>query len=118
MPCYPIKWGFIRDLRQCTGKTIETAYLAKMEWGCVDHTVWLVEFTDGTRAFFGNHPLPDAYTMNPANEEFQRVSIFTPEEVAEVAADRKRKVLRAKREARARKLAQLARLKKELGIEE
>jgi len=117
MECYPIKWGFIRDLRQCIGKIIAEVYLVEMGFGCTSQHAWAVKFTDGTRAFFTNRPLPRGYAMNPSNEAFEEIPLFTPEEVAEVAADRKRRALHRANEARKKKLAQIERLKKELGLD-
>ena len=117
MTCYPIKWGFIRDLRHCVGKTIKAAYSVKMEYACSAQHAWLVSFEDGTRAFFTDHVVPARYSMNPCQEAFEMTPIFTVEEMLEVAADRKIKSLRTERETHRRKLAQLARLKKELGID-
>lgn len=96
MSNFPDKFGFIRDLRQCVGKSIEAVELMRMEFGCTWDNAFAVRFTDGTRAFFAGSP--GTGIMNPQLSgdhhgntlTVESSSIFTPSEYAEMSEARKR----------------------------
>lgn len=113
MGTWPEKWGFIDDLRECVGKTIEAAHWLKMPYGCSWDSAWVVRFTDGSRAFFVGSV--GSGIVSPDRSEVETCPIFTPEEVGELSAAIARKKQQEQREARDRKLQELERLKAELG---
>lgn len=107
------KWGCEADLRKCAGKTIEAVELIRMEWGCTWDNAWLVRFTDGSRAFFAGQP--GTGIMNPSRDAIEGSAIFTPDELAEVVADDKRRSDARKREQEKRDRAEYERLAERFG---
>lgn len=107
------KWGYKEGLDECVGKTIERAELVIMEHGCTHNWAWVVLFTDGTKAFFVGEK--GSGVMNPEIEAVKESSIFTPEEVGEMAADEKRKKDQRKRKAESREYEAYETLKKKFG---
>lgn len=107
---FPSKWGYIKGLDECAGKTIERAELVSMGYGCTHRWAWVVLFTDGTKAFFVGEK--GSGIMNPDIEAMKESSIFTPEEVGEFAAEQKRERDRRIKENKGRELEEYERLKK------
>jgi hypothetical protein len=113
MTTFPEKWGFEKDLRKCIGRTIESADIVEMPYGCTWRSAWAVRFTDGSRAFFVGST--GSGIVNPLREAVEKCSIFTSKEVGEMAEADAAKRRRDKAEDRRRKEAQLESLRKELG---
>lgn len=114
MANWPGKWGFIGDLRDCVGKTIKEVELVKMEYGAVSRTGWIVRFIDGDRAFFTDAP-STRHATGPDEEAVCKCAIFTPEEYAEMVADRKRKKEQNERARRSERRQKYEKLKAEFG---
>lgn len=85
----PESWGFIRDLRECAGKTIEAVELTDLGFGYTVNHAWTVRFTDGSRAFLIERPSKGS-AIRPREEAMAASNIFKPEELAEIVADRVR----------------------------
>ncbi|HVX90174.1 MAG TPA: hypothetical protein VHC20_00850 [Candidatus Paceibacterota bacterium] len=86
----PKHWGFIQDLRECEGKTIERVELAKLGFGYTITNAWVVKFTDGSRAFFGERP-SGGTALRPDEKWMESSVIFTPQELADLVAERMQK---------------------------
>ena len=105
----PEKWGFIRDLRECVGKTIEAVELTDLGFGYTIQQAWVVRFTDGTRAFFGERPSKGT-ALCPSEKAIGKSLIFKPEELADVVADRMQKNQERERRERQEDLRKLTEL--------
>lgn len=82
-------WGFIQDLRDCVGKTIDRVELTDLGYGYTVSSGWAVRFTDGTRAFFTERPIKGTLLF-PSEEAMSQSLIFTPEECGQVHTQRVR----------------------------
>ncbi|HVX90250.1 MAG TPA: hypothetical protein VHC20_01280 [Candidatus Paceibacterota bacterium] len=110
----PKHWGFIQDLRECVGKTIERVELAKLGFGYTITNAWVVKFTDGTRAFFGERP-SGGTALRPDETWMEGSLIFTPQELAELSAERMQKRQEKQLDAERRERAQLKALWEKYG---
>lgn len=108
---FPSKWGYKKGLDGCVGKTIEKAESVNMEFGCTWNHAWVVLFTDGTKAFFVGSK--GSGMMNPDIESMKESNIFTPEEVGEFVAEKKRERDERIRIGEERDRRQYERLKKQ-----
>jgi hypothetical protein len=107
----PASWGFIRDLKECVGKTIERVENVSLGFGYTIDSAWAVRFTDGSRAFFGNRP-SGGVSWFPSEDAMAKSEIFKPEELGEVVAERMREDQQRKRDAEARERREFEALKK------
>lgn len=110
----PEKWGFIRDLRECVGKTIQEVELAKLGYGYTVDNAWAVKFTDGSRGFFTERPGKGS-AITPSEDWMKTSRIFTPEELGEVVSTRMREKQEAARRREESEKRQLEELRKKYG---
>ena len=115
MRTFPERWGFKGSPEGCIGKTIEAAELVEMEYGCTWRTAWAIRFRDGSRAFFVGGR--GSGVMNPCISAVEECAIFTPEELGEMSADKKRLAEEIARSGKAQRRARYEHLKKEFGRE-
>jgi hypothetical protein len=110
----PERWGFIRDLRECVGKTIQEVELAKLGYGYTVNSAWAVKFTDGSRGFFIERPSKGT-AITPSEDWMKTSRIFTPEELGEVVATHMREKQEAARRREEDEKRQFAELQKKYG---
>lgn len=110
----PKSWGFIRDLRECVGKTIEAVEVADLGFGYTVNHAWAVRFTDGSRAFLIERPSKGS-AITPREEWMSKSKIFKPEELGEMVADRMRRTQEEAQRKEASEKKQLAELQKKYG---
>lgn len=107
----PASWGFIRDLRECVGKTIEVVELTSLDHGYTVNSAWTIRFSDGARAFVAERPTVGTVLM-PSEDAMAKSNIFRPEELAEVVAKRMRDRQRRESDREASERRQLEALQK------
>lgn len=115
MSNYPHRFGFIGDLRECVGKTIEHVELLRTKTRT--GFAWAIRFTDGSRAFIFGHA--NRQTMYSAlnYETIEQSALFTPEEVGILATDLKREREAKAKRRREEKVRKYERLQRELGFD-
>ena len=115
MDTFPDKFGFLKGLDECVGKTIEQAEVIGMEFGCTWNSAWAVKFTDGSRVFFVG--AKGSGIMNPSLESIaglrgvEQSEVFTADEYGEMVAAKKKKREKAHADALAREKEQYEKLK-------
>lgn len=110
-------WGFIRDLRECEGKTIEKVEVTDLGFGYTISHCWTVLFTDGTRAFFGERPSKGTVCM-PSQKAMEQSNIFKPEELADLVADRMRKEQESRKRHEDQERRELEKLQRKYGAKQ
>ena len=110
----PENWGFIRDMRECVGKTIQDVELADLGFGYTVNHAWAVRFTDGTRAFLIERPSKGT-AISPREEWMAKSKIFKPEELGELVSNRMRRTQEEASHKEASEKKQLAELQKKYG---
>lgn len=113
---FPEKFGFVADLRECVGKTIERVEMVQMDYGCTWPQAFAVRFTDGTRAFFG--ATVGTGIMNPRLDgtvcrdtyTVETSQIFTKPEYAAMADARRQDAVRREQDREREERRQFERL--------
>lgn len=111
----PARWGFIRDLRKCLGKTIEAVEVTELGYGFTVSHAWTVRFTDGSRAFLIERP-SEGTVIRPSEKAMAASNIFKPEELAEIVADRVRERQEHDKRKEDEERRELAKLQQKYGI--
>jgi len=113
---WPAELGFVLDLCECVGKSIERVeHLSGLDRK--RDAGYVVLFSDGIRAWFWGYPSTKQMIVGPWPADIRQSQIFTPEEIERVNEWERAERRRGADAEQERKEQKYRRLAKELGYE-